>query len=443
MRTDESGSDGSAVGARWSPRRPLLIGAVTLMLLVGGFGGWAVTAPIAGAVIATGQVEVERDRMVVQHPDGGVVEEIFVIEGSRVAAGDVLLRIDGGQFRSELAVVENQFFETLARRGRLEAERADLDAPAFPALLLEAAAGRPDAAAKLDAQNALLRARRETLAQLEAQLERRAEQARLQIVGIDAQLTAFHAQLYHLTEELVAQESLLERGLAQAPRILALRRERARLEGTLGELKADRAATEERIIDIGIERLRLTLDRRETAEDQLVDLAVREQELAERRGVLRDRLTNLELRAPVAGGVLDLQVTAAGAVVRAAEPVLHLIPEGRPLVIVARVEPSDIDEVFSGQEARVMLAGIGGRMMSDLVGVVSRVSADVLSDRVTGASFYRVEIRLAAEGLAKLEGRALVPGMPAEVFLTTRIRTPLAWLVHPLTEYFSRALREG
>lgn len=443
MRKGEAGTDGGTAGGRWSPRRPLLIGAVTLVLLVGGFGGWAVTAPISGAVIATGQVEVERDRVVVQHPDGGAVEEIFVIEGSRVDAGDVLLRIDGGQMRSELAVVENQFFETLARRGRLEAERADLDAPSFPALLLEATSDRPEAAAKLDGQKALFRARRETLAQLEAQLERRAEQARLQIVGIDAQLRALQAQLSHLAEELAAQESLLERGLAQAPRILALRREQARLEGALGELEADRAGTEARITEIGIERLRLTLDRREAAEEQLVDLAVREQELAERRGVLRDRLTNLELRAPVAGGVLDLQVTAAGAVVRAAEPVLHLIPEGRPLVVVARVEPTDIDEVFAGQEARVMLAGMGGRMMSDLIGEVSRVSADVLTDAATGASFYRVEIMLAPEELAKLEGRPLVPGMPAEVFLTTRVRTPIAWLVQPLSDYFSRALREG
>jgi len=443
MRKDGAEKVSGNAGDRWSPRRPLLIGAVTLVFLVGGFGGWAVTAPIAGAVIATGQVEVERDRVVVQHPDGGVVEEIFVIEGSRVDAGDVLLRIDGGQMRSELAVVENQFFETLARRGRLEAERADLDAPTFPELLLEATVDRPEAAAKLEGQKALFRTRRETLAQLEAQLERRAEQARLQIVGINAQLTALEAQLSHLAEELAAQESLLERGLAQAPRILALRREQARLEGALGELQADRAATEARITEIGIERLRLTLDRREAAEEQLVDLAVREQELAERRGVLRDRLTNLEVRAPVDGGVLDLQVTDAGAVIRPAEPVLHLIPEGRPLVVVARVEPTDIDEVFAGQEARVMLSGMGGRMMSDLIGAVSRVSADVLTDPATGASFFRVEITLAPEELTKLEGRPLVPGMPAEVFLTTRVRTPLAWLVQPLSDYFSRALREG
>jgi len=444
MRKGEANTNsGRATQGRWSPRRPLLIGAVTLTLLVGGFGSWAVTTPIAGAVIATGQLEVERDRVVVQHPDGGVVEEIFVIEGSRVSAGDVLLRINGGEFISELAVVENQFFETLARRGRLEAERANLDVPAFPALLLEAASNLPDAMAKLEAQKALFRARTETLAQLEAQLDRRAEQAQLQVVGIDAQLLAIQEQLSHLSEELVAQESLLERGLALSPRVLSLRRERARLQGTLGELQADRASTAARIAEIGIERLRLTLDRREAAEEQLVDLAVREQELAERRSVLRDRLIKLELRAPVSGGVLDLQVTTAGAVIRAAEPVMHLIPEGRPLVVVARVEPTDIDEVFAGQEARIMLAGMGGRMMSDLIGAVSRVSADVLNDPATGASFYRVEIMLTPEELAKLEGRPLVPGMPAEVFLTTRMRTPLAWLVQPLSDYFSRALKEG
>jgi len=427
---------------KWSPRRPLAIGIVTLVLLIGGFGSWAVTMPLSGAVIAMGQLEVERERQVVQHPDGGVVAELFVTESSRVKAGDVLLRLEGGQLRSELAVVESQFFESLARRGRLEAERADLEAPVFLESLMKAAVKRLEVAAQVKGQLSLFGARRMTLAQLKAQLERRAEQSELQIIGIKAQIAATIAQIYHLEEELVVQESLLERGLALAARVLALRRERARLEGMRGELIATEAGTEARIIEIGIEALRLELDRREAAEDQLVDLAVREQELAERRVVLRERLDNLDLRAPATGAVFDMQVTAPRAVLRPAETALYIVPGNRALISVARVDPVSIDQVFLGQEARVLLPGLG-RTAPDLKGHVSLVSADALVDPVTQAPYFRVEVSIAPKEFDKIDGRPLVPGMPVEAYLTTTARTPITYLIQPFLDYFRRAMREG
>lgn len=427
---------------KWSSSRALIIGWLTLAALFGGFGWWTAAAPLSGAVIAAGKIEVERDRIVVQHPNGGVVEAIYVLEGSRVSAGDILFKIDGEQMRGELAIVDYQFFETLARRSRLEAERSASISPVFPELLLETASMRPDVADTLEGQLALFRARSDTQVQVAAQLEQRLEQVSLQIEGIDAQLAAMQDQLSLLSLELLSQESLLSQGLTLAPRVLALRREVGGMKGEIGQLLADRAASNARIAEIGIEKLRLVLDRREAAEEQLVELAIREQELAERRALLKEELGNLEVRAPVSGGVLNLQVTASGAVIRPAEPVLDIVPGDRPLIVVTRVQPSDVDEIYLGQPARVMLSGFGRKVSADLTGTVSQVSADVLTDPATGMVYYRVEIVLEATEIAKLGDNVLVPGMPAEIFLTTQSRTPLTWLVEPLSHYLRKAMRE-
>jgi len=115
--------------APWSARRPLLLGFLALLVLVGGFGTWAVMARISGAVIVSGQVEVEQNRQVVQHPDGGVVDELLVKEGDRIEGGDILIRLDPTAIRAELNTIESQLHEVQARRARLEAERDDPKSP--------------------------------------------------------------------------------------------------------------------------------------------------------------------------------------------------------------------------------------------------------------------------------------------------------------------------
>lgn len=428
---------------RWSARGPLLAGFLAIAILIGGFGGWSLAARISGAVIASGRVEVEQNRQIVQHPDGGVVEAVMVAEGARVAAGAVLLRLDGSLLRSEAAIVAAQFHEVLARRGRLEAERDGAAAPDFPAGLVTAAARDADVAALMAGQARLFAARLETLGRQIEQLERRAGQAEAQIGGIDAQLAALATQSRLIAEELAAQQSLLDRGLAQAGRVLALRREEARLQGLAGELAAARAQTGERIAEIGLETTRLRARRQEEAIAELRDLGYRELELAERRRALLERIDRLEIRAPVAGTVHGLQVTTPRAVVRAAEPLLFLIPQDRPLVIAARVNPADIDQLRIGQRVVLVFPAFSRRGEPDIFGRVTMVSADAFTDERTQASFYRAEIVLAEGEAAKLAGQTLLPGMPVEAFIETAAQSPLAYLLRPLAVYFNRAFRES
>ena len=432
----------SPQGRSWSARGPLFWGFLTLLVVVGGFGTWSVMTNLAGAIIASGQLEVEQKRQVVQHPDGGVVAEIDVTEGQTVQAGDILLRLDGKMMQSELSIVENQLFEILARRARLEAERDDADGLDFNAELTAAAASRPEVAELTEGQVNLFQARRETLAQQIDQMGKRNSQIRNQIEGIDAQSTALIEQLRLIEQELTTQQGLLERGLAQVARVLELQREQARLQGQVGSLTASRAEAEGKITENDIAMLQLRSERREEAATQLRDIGFNELELAERRRSLTEQVERLDIRAPVSGVVLGLAVTTPRSVIRPADPVLYIIPQDRPLVIAAQVPTIHIDQIHVGQAARLHFSAFSSRTTEELQGNVIQVAADATTDERTGMAYYRIEIALDPGEIDKLEGLVLVPGMPVEAFIRTDDRTPMAYLVKPFTDYFVRAFRE-
>ncbi len=369
--------------------------------------------------------------------------EIAVKEGQTVAAGDLLIRFDGTLLNSELAIVEGQFYETLARKARLEAERDDADQAAFPAELLAQATEVPDVAEQVEGQRRLFDARRETLAKQTEQLNRRLEQTAAQIGGIDAQIAALEQQLVLITKQTADQQSLLDKGLTQSSRVMDLERELAALTGDRGELIAGRAQAAGRGTELELEILRLAAQRREEANTQLRDLGPTALELAERRRALVERIARLEVRAPVSGIVLGMQVTTPRSVIRPAEPVLYLIPQDRPLIIATQVQPIHVDEVFAGQPVRLVFSAFSSRTTPELDGHVVMVSADALTDQRTQATYYRAEIELNDGELAKLDHITLVPGMPVEAFIETAARTPMAYLIKPFTDYFVKAFRES
>ena len=426
---------------RWSARKHMILGLLALVVLVGGFGTWSVTAQIRGAVIASGQIEVDRNRQIIQHPDGGIVAEIIVDEGDLVAAGDLLIKLDSSELASELAVVEGQLFEIMARRGRLEAERDGTDQPVYDPLLVE---GGAEAQSLVDGQSRLFEARLESITRATDQLTQQSAQIASQLSGIGAQQEALNTQRALIAEELADQQLLLDRGLAQASRVLALQREEASLAGRVGELTAQSAQAQERMTEIDIQILSLTSTRREEAIARLRDLQFTELELSERRRTLRQQLDRSDIRAPVSGVVYGMEVFAERSVIRAAEPLMFLVPQDRPLVIAARVLPTDIDQLFLGQEVTLRFSAFDQRQTPELIGEVTLISADAFEDDRSQASYYRAEVQISEGEAEKLpQGVTLIPGMPVEAFVRTEDRTPLAYLVKPLTDYFTKAFRES
>lgn len=427
-------------GSRW----PLIIGFFTVFAFVGGLGTWAVRAEIAGAVVASGKIVVDRNRQVVQHPDGGVVEEVVVKEGDLVEQGDLLVRLDPTLARSELLVIEGQYYELMARRGRLEAEESDAEEIHFDPRLQERAAKDEDIAAKLKGQQRLFEARKESLAQEVTQLSNQQSQLDNQVEGIDAQKIAMNRQQELISREVKDQQSLLDRGLAQVSRVMGLQREEARLAGAIGELTARRAEAVKQMAELKIEELQLRARRREEAITRLRDLQYNELELAERARALREQLNRMEIRAPVSGVVYDMRVFGRQSVIRPADPVLFLVPQDRPLIIEARIRPLNIDEVYISQQVILRFSSFDRRNTADMFGSVTRISPDSFIDEQTGTEFYQIEIQMPEEELVKLpQDQNLMPGMPVDAFIRTEDRTPMAYLLTPLTRYFDKAFRDG
>ncbi|MBV1926587.1 MAG: HlyD family type I secretion periplasmic adaptor subunit [Rhodobacteraceae bacterium] len=427
---------------KWSARVPLTFGIIGLLVLVGGFGTWAVKTNISGAIIANGRIEVDQNRQVVQHPDGGVVADIQVDEGDMVEQGQILIRLDSKLLTSKLLIAEGQLYELMARRGRLSAERDDASELMFDDVLLQAAARRTDVADLIDGQRRLFHARRESIARETEQLEKRRGQIGNQIEGIGAQKKSMSRQIQLIQKELISQQTLLDKGLAQASTVLALQRTTANLDGTLGELIANEAEAEGKITEIDIEILKLGSKRREEAISRLRDLQYRELELAEQRRSLIEQLDRLDISAPVSGIVYGLQVHTLRSVIQSADPVLYLVPQDRPLVIAARVEINHIDKVFVGQSVTLRFSALDQRLTPELFGTVMQVSADAFEDANSQDSYYRIEVALNDGELDKLPtDTLLIPGMPVETFIRTDDRSPMSFLIKPLADYFNKAFR--
>ncbi|PYC47046.1 HlyD family type I secretion periplasmic adaptor subunit [Litorivita pollutaquae] len=427
----------------WSARVPLMAGIITLAVLLLGFGTWATFTQISGAIIAGGRIEVDQNRQIVQHPDGGVVDAVLVKEGETVSAGTILLRLDDTRLRSQLAITEGQLYELMARRGRLEAERDGTKSAVFDPLLIRAGQANSNVAGLVSGQMRLLEARSKTEEQAREQLQKRRSQIGNQIDGLTAQSDALQRQLALIGEELASQKSLLDRGLAQSARVLGLQREEARLLGSVGDLAAQKAQAEGRVTEIDLEILKLGSQRREEAITRLRDLQYRELELAEQRRALMEQLSRLDITSPVSGVVYGLTVFAERSVIRAADPLMYIVPQDRPLVVQAQIEPIHIDQIFVGQDVTLRISALDQRTTPELMGRVVHISADAFQDDATRQSYYRAEIVISEGEQAKLPaGSPLIPGMPVEAFIRTADRTPIAYLVKPFTDYFTKAFRE-
>ncbi len=143
------------------------------------------------------------------------------------------------------------------------------------------------------------------------------------------------------------------------------------------------------------------------------------------------------------GIVFGLQVHALRSVVAKAETVLSIVPQDASLVTTARINASDIDQVEIGQAGTLRFSAFDMRTTPEINGTVTKISADIVTDEATGASFFVIELVPDEREIAKLEGKTLLPGMPVEVFIKTGDRSPWQYIIKPLSGYFYRAFREN
>jgi HlyD family secretion protein len=377
----------------------------------------------------------------VQHPTGGVVGELRVREGQRVAAGDLLIRLDETVTRANLQVVTKQLDEMAARQARLEAERDGRTALERPA---EFASRGPDPSLVklMDAERTLFEARRTAREGQKSQLQKRIDQLQDEIVGVKAQQAAKVREAGFIAEELKGVRDLYQKQLVQITRLSALEREGASLEGQRGQLVASAAQAEGRIAETSLQIIQVDEQMRADVMKELREIQGRIAEFMERRVAAEDQLKRVDVRAPSAGYVHQLAVHTVGGVITPAEPVLLIVPLDEALNLEARVMPQDIDQLSLGQHAIVRVHASNQRTTPELAGTVTRISADVTREQQSGLTYYTIRVALPVEEVQRLGTVRLVPGMQAEVFVQTLERTPLQYFLKPLQDQIARAFKE-
>lgn len=421
-------------------RQYLLAGWGIVALVFGGLIAWSVFAPFEGAVLAPGQVAVQSNQQSIQHLEGGIVREIFVREGDDVAAGQKLISLERAATDSSLQSLEARLLGLLETEARLVAER-DGAARLMLRPGYEDIAQRGDVKSALASQEALMQARLDSRTTQARILRQRIEQLNTRIAGMTSEIAAKDDQIALVEDEIQRFETLMERGQTVITRVLALKRDRSRLQGEKDGLTSDIAATQVQIGEARSEIARLEQDYREGILTELRDIQSGIAELAEQRNGLLDRSGRLDITAPRAGRVIGVRAHTIGGVINPSEPIMYIVPENDRLVARVRINPADIDKIAPGQSATLRFSAFSQRDTPNFTGSVTTVSADALVDEATGQSYYQATVALPDSALGNPDFR-LVPGMPVEVMLRTESRNVLSYLVKPLTDSFSRTFRE-
>ena len=423
-------------------RRHVRLGGLLCLLLIGGIGGWAATATLAGAIIAPASVVVETDVKKVQHQVGGIVAELNVRNGDMVEAGRVLIRLDGTRTGASLTMVSKTLDELSGRHARLFAEQESAQVITFPVEFLERASGDNNVARIIAGEKRLFEARKAGRAGQEAQLRERIAQLAEEAQGLAAQRGAKEQEITFIQDELRGVQSLYERNLLPVNRVTALRRDATRLEGEKGQIVSAIAQAKGKIAETELKIIQITEDLHTEVLRDLREIDGRIGELTERRISAEDQFRRTELRAPQSGIVHQLNVHTVGGVISAGETLMVIVPQSDGLSVEARVPPQHIDQIALGQSVMIRFSAFDHNTTPQLVGTVSLVPADVTRDPRTNLSYYAIRVTISDEEIARLKGLRLVPGMPAEAHLQTHMRTALSYLAKPLTDQFSRAFRE-
>jgi HlyD family secretion protein len=424
-----------------SIRRHMIAGLLTSVILVVSVGGWAAATNLAGAVVASGTFVVDSYVKKVQHPSGGVVGQILVREGDTVSAGDIVMRLDATQTRSNLAIVTKRLDELGARLARLEAERDDHDTIRFPDWLL-ARHTIPDVASAIHSETRLFEFRKQSRDGKKAQLAERISQYEHEIEGLKAQEDAYQSGIEVFETEIAALSGLRAQGIVSDQRLNSLKTQLATYGGERGEKIAYQAQAAGRITETRLQILQVEQDLKTEVGKELREIQAQIGEYVERKVAAEDELKRIDIIAPQSGVVHQLTVHTVGGVVSPADPIMLIVPEGDDLALEVQIAPKDIDQIHLGQKAVLRMSAFNTRVTPELNGHVSRIAADLTTDERTGMAYYLARIAPPSEELSKLGGLTLLPGMPAEAMIHTGDRTALSYLVKPLSDQINRAFRE-
>jgi len=436
--SSDSHRDASRSFRLW-PR--VVSGLALVVLLVIGCGGWAALARLEGAVVAAGTVKVDQNLKEVQHRDGGIVKAIAIRQGDLVNEGQILATLDDVQIKAELLIVRSQLGEAMGRQARLVAERDNLRSIEFPADL-----GRISSAADIvmHGESRLFVGNKVGRDSQKEQLELSITQTLEEIRGMEARLAAKEEEIKLVGAERDKLDLLFEKKIVEYTRVYSAHRDWARILGERGEIAASIARAKVRASEIRVQIIAVDQNASTEAQRELRTVDARISELNERKLAIEDRISRTEIRSPVSGYVNELFIHTVGGVITPAAKIATIVPRNAELKFEIKIAPADIDQVKEGQSARVRLTAFNRTTTPEMKGKVVMVSPAAARDPVTGLDHYIAYINLlpTEDVIVQSSGIKLVPGMPAEVFVSTQERTVVSYLAKPFSDQMNRAFRE-
>ena len=421
-----------------NPRNEIRLGIAIAVAFFVLFLGWAALTPLDAGVDAPGAIAVSGNPQTVQHKDGGVVTALHVREGQHVQAGQVLIELSAPELKASERALTSDYLTLLAQRARLLAERSgQRDFAPPPEFATLAPEDRPIAEQVMALQRSEMRARSGSVSAQQSVLGERAQQLVKQQSGYTSQRDSLIEQQRLIQQELDGLKSIAAKGFASMNRVRELERAEAELKGQQASMEAEYARAGEGIGETKMQSLSVSRDRLEQVETDLKDTQSKLSETLPKLVATREQLQHSLVRAPATGQVVGLSVFTVGGVVAPGQKLMDIVPDGKELVIQAQLKPSDADNAYPGQSAQVRFTSIHNRSLPLFTGRVRTVSADAFTEEKTGRSYFRAEIVVPEQELAKVRSvlgqGELRPGLPVEAVLTVRKRTALEYLIEPLS----------
>ena len=415
------------------------LGFGIIFVVFGIFGTWAAFAPLDSAANAPGVVTVQTYRKTVQHLEGGIVKELLVHDGDTVKKGDPLIVLDDSQVGAEYEMNRSQLVAAKATEARLRAERDGKTTIDFGDAL------EPNTKRGQEAQlseTLVFNARRNSRLGEIAVLQERIGQLNEQIKGLGAMIGTKNSLGKSYTGEIGELSDLLAQGFVDKQRLLDQERKLDMLKSEIADHQSTITKTRLQINETQLQIVQLTKDFNSDVAKQLAETQTKVYDLQERTASYQDRLSRIVIRAPEDGMVIGMTVHTVGGIVRAATPLLDIVPSVSDLIVEVHVLPVDIDRTGVGKTAKIRFSAFNSATTPEIEGIVTQVSADRLTDERTGAPYYLARLRVTEEGERKLGDRKLVPGMPADALINTGERTMLQYILQPARNAISESMIE-
>lgn len=421
--------------------RPAMAGFMVIALAFGALGLWSATAKIDSAVVAPGVVSIETSSKIVQHLEGGIIRQVLVQEGQHVEQGQVLLRLDNVQAKATADTYRNQLLGARVLEARLIAERDDRPDIQVPPDI-QALAATPVVAKFVADQEAQFTDRRNSLRNEIGIVKAQIEGLYTEIEGLRIEQISTDKQIGYINQELTGLRSLLAQKLVPLDRVLAMERERTRLEAVVGRLIADQAHARN---SIGERQLQIEELRHKFQEGTAAAIAEVRQKIADLREKLKiaqDVLRRTEIRSPVSGTVQGVKIFSRGQVIGPGQTLMEVVPDDENLIIRAQFSPNDIAHVHAGQQAEVRFPSFHAGTTPVILGHLASVSHDLLTNAANHQPFYLGLVMVNRLDIPPQLKDRLRAGMPAEVIVSGGYRSVLNYLIAPLTNAWRTSFRQ-